>query len=337
MKRRDAYICVACFGSRLEAETVAHALEPYAIPYLIQGEDVGILGAGQSACAPGGVQLWIPATAVDEARRLLPCALTFAPRSRRTSRWNLRQRAAATAERMDDPDCDREELFRTYRHFETLTPWVGGWAVTYRRYLRPLMRGDRRSWSILDVGAGGGSLLATLAPRLLRDGIRVQWTGIDPDPRAIDYARSRGWPIDAEFRCCFLADLVAERQRFDFTISNHLLHHLEPSGVTSLLQEAGAVTLRRAVFSDLLRSAAAHHLFALGAPLVFRRSFVAEDGRISIRRSYRADELAALAPDGWRIVTQAPFRLLALRDGEALRERAGAQPRADQSFKRRTR
>ena len=51
---------VAKFSSRLEAETVGHALDQYDIPFLVQSGDVGMFGPGMSGWSPEGASLLVP-------------------------------------------------------------------------------------------------------------------------------------------------------------------------------------------------------------------------------------------------------------------------------------
>ena len=69
------FIQVASFSSRIEAETVAHALDPFDIPFILKGDDVGLFGTGQSLHVPGGVTLWIPESRLKEVARLLDCVV----------------------------------------------------------------------------------------------------------------------------------------------------------------------------------------------------------------------------------------------------------------------
>ena len=52
----------------------------------------------------------------------------------------LEHRDRHAAERMDDPDCDRQMLERTYAQFHIVNTVVTGWRATYRRHVRPLLR-----------------------------------------------------------------------------------------------------------------------------------------------------------------------------------------------------
>jgi hypothetical protein len=65
---------IARFSSRIEAETVAHALDQYDIPYLIQGLDP-MYGMQSYGSATGGLVLCVPDEAVDDVRKLLNCVV----------------------------------------------------------------------------------------------------------------------------------------------------------------------------------------------------------------------------------------------------------------------
>lgn len=73
------FVEVAVFPSRLEAETIGHALDQYDIPFLIQSHDVGMFGPGMTGITPGGASLRVPADRVDEVRELLTCVVKPLP------------------------------------------------------------------------------------------------------------------------------------------------------------------------------------------------------------------------------------------------------------------
>ena len=66
----------ARFNSRLEAETVGHALDQYDIPFLVQSADVGMFGPGMIGISPAGAQLLVPQDCVETVRDLLTCLVT---------------------------------------------------------------------------------------------------------------------------------------------------------------------------------------------------------------------------------------------------------------------
>ena len=72
-----AFVRVAQFPSRLEAESVGHALDPHDIPFLVQSADIGIFGPGHTGATPGGAALLVPEEKLEEVSRLLNCVVSF--------------------------------------------------------------------------------------------------------------------------------------------------------------------------------------------------------------------------------------------------------------------
>jgi len=66
---------IARFSSRLEAESIGHALDQYEIPFVVRSDDVGIFGPGMTGWSPQGASLWVAAGQVDEVRKLLSCVV----------------------------------------------------------------------------------------------------------------------------------------------------------------------------------------------------------------------------------------------------------------------
>ena len=66
---------IAWFSSRLEAETIGHALDQYEIPFLVQSGDTGMFGPGMIGRSPVGASLLVPQQHAEEARELLNCVV----------------------------------------------------------------------------------------------------------------------------------------------------------------------------------------------------------------------------------------------------------------------
>lgn len=224
----------------------------------------------------------------------------------------LRRRAEGLRERMDDPDCDPARLRRTYAQFAVLNRLLAGWDRVWARRLRPValaaVRARGRA-TLLDVGCGGGDLARALAARAAREGLPLRVTGLDPDARALAYARTRATPPTVRYRAGRAEDLVATGERFDLVVSNHVVHHLPSDAVPAFLGTTGRLARRLALHNDLRRDPLALPAFAAFS-LPFRGSFIAEDGFRSIRRAFTREEAAALAPPPWRIEPLRPFRHL---------------------------
>lgn len=66
---------IARFASRLEAETIGHALDQFGIEFFVQAADIGMFGPGHIGRTPGGAGLCVPADRAEEAKQLLHCAV----------------------------------------------------------------------------------------------------------------------------------------------------------------------------------------------------------------------------------------------------------------------
>ncbi|GAA1523768.1 2-polyprenyl-3-methyl-5-hydroxy-6-metoxy-1,4-benzoquinol methylase [Microbacterium ginsengiterrae] len=224
---------------------------------------------------------------------------------------DLTLRAVSARELMDDPGADITMLERTYDRFSLVNAVVSRWRSVYRREIRP--RARRGPIHLLDVGAGGGDVSRAIAGWARRDGLPISVTALDADPRAIRWARERGGGV--EYRCAHTSDLVADAERFDLVVSNHLIHHLSGDELTGVLD--GSVALVReggvVLHRDIARSRLAYWGFAMGtAPFaknVLAGSFIREDGLISIRRSFTRAEAAEVVPRGWQVNEEFPARL----------------------------
>lgn len=220
---------------------------------------------------------------------------------------DLRHRDTSAVELMDDPDCDRWLLERTYRQFDLVNRLVSGWRRIYVDTLRPVLA-ERSRPTLLDIGFGGGDIPRHLAAWAERDGLGLEVTAVDPDPRAAAYVRrSPAGPV--RYRQATSTQLADAGQRFDVVVSNHVLHHLDPGGLQQLLRDSERLASRLALHNDLRRSGLAHAAYGVLTRPLARRSFVHVDGLISIRRSYRPAELEAVRP-GWRVQPRHPYRIL---------------------------
>ncbi|GAB3192919.1 methyltransferase domain-containing protein [Nesterenkonia suensis] len=227
---------------------------------------------------------------------------------------DLSRRDDHLRELMDDPDCDPRRLDATLRRFGVVNRLVSGWDALYRTRLRPVLTGLGRPARVLDLGSGGGDVLARLADLAARDRLAVQWTGADPDPRVHQVACTRQVP-GARFLCADAETLLSQGEAFDIVISNHVLHHLGTAELRDFTAASRRLSSGVVLHNDLVRSRRAYWLYALGITPLAPGTFLRTDGLRSIRRGHRSEELSALLGAAWHVTAPAPFRLLAEAPG----------------------
>jgi 2-polyprenyl-3-methyl-5-hydroxy-6-metoxy-1,4-benzoquinol methylase len=234
----------------------------------------------------------------------------------------LKNRNPNLIEWMDREDCDKELLFNTYRQFERINKLLSGWNRIYNSFIRPtIVKSNSNSdqpFTILDIGCGGGDIIRYLNTLCTKDGFHVLFTGIDPDTRALEYSNQSSQQDNVLFFSERSDQLVKENRTFDIVISNHLIHHLSPNELTAICNDASALAKTSVIFSDIERSDLGYLAFQTFAPLLFKNSYIVEDGLTSIKKCYRKVELLQQLPVGWTVVRKFPFRLLALYSRESL-------------------
>ena len=230
---------------------------------------------------------------------------------------SLAERDVALRELMDDPECDPELLRATLRRFETINHVVSGWGHLYRSRIRPFLSALDRPARVLDLGCGGGDVLTNLARRARRDGLTVEWIGVDPDARALEVAGARGTPDGARFVCTDSGRLLADGERFDLVLSNHVLHHLTSSELLTFTEESRRLSRGVVMHADIERGRIAYGLYVVWITPFAPGTFLRTDGLRSIRRSYRAPELAGALGSPWQVDRPFPFRVLATAPGLA--------------------
>ncbi len=266
----------------------------------------------------------------------------------------LSERRPGLVEWMDRLDCDPVKLRNTYRYFPVINRLISRWNAVYRHQIRPMLNNSRR-YSLLDVGSGGGDITRSIHAWAASDGYQLDVTGIDPDPRAHEYAMNAVGSSDSrnnarnvigisesdhggnqrgddsiqagalQFLRADTGQLRRDARTFDFVICNHVLHHLSDESLPGFLDDLSALADRRVVCSDIERSAIGYGLFSVATWPLFPNSFIRADGLISIRKSYRAAELREAAPSGWKVIRQFPFRLLLIFDKESISRQGGNQ------------
>lgn len=243
---------------------------------------------------------------------------------------NLSVRDEQLRELMDDPDCDPVRLDATLRRFHLVNRLVSGWDQVYRHRLRSALLSLDRPARVLDLGSGGGDVVTRLAVLAARDGLQVEWTGADPDPRAHDAAQKaleeKAREQNAEkhnaqqaprvrFLCADADALLDAGESFDVVLSNHVLHHLDAPGLLDFTGASRRLSTGTVLHSDIARSRLAYGLFAVGITPLAPGTFLRTDGLRSIRRSYQREELSAALGPEWTVTSPAPFRLIAEAPG----------------------
>lgn len=226
----------------------------------------------------------------------------------------LNTRQVDLIELMDKEDCDPRKLENTYQQFSTINALLSQWKQVYRTTIKPLMSDTQQTYTLLDIGFGGGDIPIAFSRWAKKDGINLKITAIETDGRSVDFVQKLPKNPDIEYKCCNSSDLVDEAKQFDFVISNHVIHHLDEIGFEAILKDAKTLAKRLVVFNDIERSDLGYILFNIFSRPLFRDSFITDDGLTSIKRSYTKKELSKVVSSEWKVQRLFPFRLLLIHE-----------------------
>lgn len=199
-------------------------------------------------------------------------------------------RRATQAEYFDLPDLSESEVADSYAALAGINR-IFVFAEPFQRALPRLLGNERcRALSVLDLGAGDGSLGAVLAKWAGKRGWTWRFTNVDLRLSALDLGRN-GHNVTASALA-----LPFHNDSFDVVIASQMTHHLTTDEqVRQHLREAWRVAREGVVVSDLHRNAALYAILwlvltARRDPKSFR-----DDGLLSVRRAFRVHELQAHA------------------------------------------
>jgi len=204
----------------------------------------------------------------------------------------------AGAERMDEPDQDPGELARSLADLRGVNRWLGGTRVILHHLGRLISRHPRPSYRILDVATGSGDIPLRVAAWARRKGIALEMVATDNHPTIVALAeRHTAAEPAVRVQAADALGLAFGDGEFDFALCSTALHHFdEMDDAIRVLRELNRVSSIGWIVNDLARSRPALAGARLLAATVWRAHPVtAHDGPLSIRRSFTADELRALA------------------------------------------
>jgi len=205
---------------------------------------------------------------------------------------DMRLRNTSDKEKLELADVDVHRFRRTIRQFKLINSLFSASNRLVREHFFSIMEQDPdRSYTLLDVGAGGCDIAIRAAREARQRGLKLNITALDNDKRilTIAYQAIRDYP---EIRIVEGNALDLNRLgSFDFVFSSHLLHHLAWDDIKIFLDSIIAQTRLACVMNDLKRSNWAYLGFTIFSGLLTHRSYHFYDGRLSIRRGFLAEEL----------------------------------------------
>jgi len=174
--------------------------------------------------------------------------------------------------------------------------WMGDANTLKKTLFREIEVKSLQSFSILDVGAGSGELLRVTATWAKQTGRSVSAVGLELNERSAEsiHEESNHFHEISSVRGDALQLPFADSE-FDYVMCSLFTHHFVDDQVVQILCEMSRVAKRRIFVIDLHRHPIAYFLYTTLGKLVLHNRLLRHDGRLSILRSFKVEELHELA------------------------------------------
>ena len=198
-------------------------------------------------------------------------------------------RRATQAEYFDSPERSLAELAEFHARLNSVNRFFV-FAEPFQQALPKWLGPDScQSLSILDLGAGDGSLGKVLTESAAKRSWRWRFTNLDLNIRALSLNETgvnvAGSAIALPFR----------DGSFDLVVASQMTHHLTDGGVLQHLREAWRVARMGIFLSDLHRNPTLYSCLWLLLRLWRYPKPFWNDGLLSVKRGWRVSELRRLA------------------------------------------
>lgn len=204
------------------------------------------------------------------------------------------------AELMDRATPDPDRLEQSLRDLGWVNRYLGGTAAVVHPLKKLLYGYESRSLRVLDVAAGGGDVLRSIARWCGSRDLVVEGIALDSGRLTTRYAerafrsvgsRDRTRTVRADAR-----GLPFEAGSVDVSVCSTFLHHLNEADAVIALREMARVSRWGLVACDLRRGVAGYLAAELLARTLWRdHAYARHDGPASMRAAFTLDEASALA------------------------------------------
>jgi ubiquinone/menaquinone biosynthesis C-methylase UbiE len=228
------------------------------------------------------------------------------------------RRRSSKLEHLDLGDYTAEEYEGCLAELQQVNRWLGDARALRTTLLRTIGESQLKTFSVIDVGAGSGELLRTIAEWATINDCEAQLTGVELNARSARAIteQSAMFSINAVRANAFA--LPFSDNQFDYAICSLFLHHFKNEQAVKILRELNRVARRQVVVIDLHRHPVAYYFYTTIGRLLFHNRLLREDGALSILRAFKPAELSGLAERSSlkqvKVLRRFPYRLVLTAD-----------------------
>jgi len=198
-------------------------------------------------------------------------------------------------ELMDLEEYSPTDLHRNLDELATINKTLGGYKSTFAG-LKKLVTNPNKTIHVLDIGCGGGDTIAAVYKWGKAKGWKLQFTGLDLSPTAIDHAKQTCAHIeDVAFIQASFEELGKDYDNyFDIAMCSLFTHHFYPPQLDELLMVMQRVSKMGFTINDLERNVLAWLGIRILTGLFSKSYLVKHDAPMSVQRGFTKQEWTTL-------------------------------------------
>ncbi len=196
---------------------------------------------------------------------------------------------------IDTGEYTAEEYEGCLAEMRRVNRFLGDTRILRKTLLREIERRNLKSFSVLDIGAGSGEMLRTIAVFARKKGLEARLSGLELNPRSARaiLEESKGFTEINSIRGNAL-NLPFSDNAFDYAICSLFTHHFTDENAVKILREMRRVASRKVFIIDLHRQRLAYFLYKTAGKIFLHNRLIRHDGALSILRSFKPEELEKL-------------------------------------------
>ena len=207
---------------------------------------------------------------------------------------NLSQRSEEE-ELMDDLDSSGEVIEQTLQELEVINRLLGGNRLSWKGLEKLIKAYPQESYTLVDIGCGGGDLLILMARWAKRKGYKIQFIGIDANPNIVAYAQKNcmHYP-EISFQCLNIFDAEFAELSCDIIHASLFTHHFTQEQLVDLFNVFKQQAHLGIIVNDLHRHTLAYYSIKWLTRFLSKSPMVRHDAALSVARSFRRSDWTSI-------------------------------------------
>jgi 2-polyprenyl-3-methyl-5-hydroxy-6-metoxy-1,4-benzoquinol methylase len=189
---------------------------------------------------------------------------------------------------MDDLNCSGPVLEQTLRELKTINRWLGGNKVTTQGLSEVVQRFPQEQYRVVDLGCGGGDMLAVMQDWAQQEQVSMQLIGADANAHTIALAQQRQQQLQGiRWQVANVFDPAFFEEQVDIATCTLFTHHFTDEELVALFQGLKQKVRLAIVINDLHRHPLAYYSIKWLTRWFSKSPMVQNDAALSVLRSFK--------------------------------------------------